>query len=151
MSLLDQNKQTVSALFDALSSHRLEPLSSLFDPSFPGGLSAFESTATALIRAFPDIQYTLPSLVAEDDRVAVRFQWVGTHRGVFRAFAATGARVTSTGLALFTLRAGLITAIELETDRLGFLQQIGALPENPAAGGPVAAPVVDPGRASGAV
>jgi len=62
--------------------------------------------------------------------VAVRWHWTGTHQGPFRAFPATGRAVSNSGAGVFQLRAGQIVAAGLETDRLGFLEQIGAVPPN---------------------
>ena len=80
--------------------------------------------------AFPDIHYTLDDVVAEGDRVAVRWHWTGTHKAPFRAFPATGKAVTNPGTGIFRFQDGKIVAAALETDRLGFLEQIGVVPPN---------------------
>ena len=79
--------------------------------------------------AFPDIHYTVDDVVAEGDQVAVRWHWTGTHRGAFRGFPPTDKAVTNTGAGIFRLSGGKIVTAVLETDRLGFLEQIGAVPE----------------------
>jgi predicted ester cyclase len=83
---------------------------------------------TRLRGAFPDLHYTVEDVVADGDRVAVRWHWTGTHQGAFRGIAATQRAVTNNGLAIFRLRDGRIVAATLETDRLGFLQAIGVVP-----------------------
>jgi len=80
-----------------------------------------------LIGAFPDIHYSLLDLLAEGDRVAARWQWRGTFRAPFRGFAPNQAVVTDAGMAIFKLAGGRITSVELQTDRLGFLQQLGVV------------------------
>ena len=80
--------------------------------------------------AFPDIHYTIDEVVGEEDRVAIRWHWAGTHRGTFRGIPASGKAVSTTGAAIFRLSEGKIVSAALETDRLGFLQQIGAIPED---------------------
>ena len=39
---------------------------------------------------FPDIQWTLEEMVAEDDKVAARFMMRGTHQGTFFGVPPTG-------------------------------------------------------------
>jgi predicted ester cyclase len=86
--------------------------------------AAFQGPLGALLEAFPDIRYTIDDLVAEGDRVAVQFHWTGTHRGPFRSIPPTHVEIRNTGMAIFTLRDGLITNVALETDRLGFIEQV---------------------------
>jgi len=56
--------------------------------------------------AFPDIHYTIEDIVAEDDKVAVRWTWSGTHQAGFRSFGPTGKAVSNTGAGIFRLKAG---------------------------------------------
>jgi steroid delta-isomerase-like uncharacterized protein len=100
------------------------------------GAAGFNAVAIGLRTAFPDLHYTLEEVLAEGDQVAVRWHWTGTHEGAFRAFPATGKSVRNTGGGIFRLREGKIVAATLETDRLGFLEQIGAVPEGDGRGGP---------------
>jgi predicted ester cyclase len=80
--------------------------------------------------AFPDIHYTIDDVLAEDDRVAIRWHWSGTHRGSYRGVEPTERSLTNAGAAIFRLRSGKIVTAALETDRLGFLQSIGVVPPN---------------------
>ena len=113
----------------------------IVSPQFVGvgperGPAAFGGVITALRGAFPDLVYTIEDVVAEGDRVAVRWTWRGTHQHAFRSFAPTGKPVTNTGFAIFQVTDGKLSRAWLETDRLGFLQAIGAVPHDPAFGPP---------------
>ena len=142
MEDLNRNKQTVRALYDdVLSGHRLALADDLFAPELPAAAADFRAAVADLISAFPDIRYTVLDLVAEGDRVAVRWQWTGTHRAPFRGFAPTQATVTDAGMAMFSFSGGRIAGVELQTDRLGFLQQLGVVP--PVAALRLPAPVLD--------
>src|SRR5262249_16819727 len=94
------------------------------------GPAGFKAVVMGLRTAFPDLHYTIDDLLAVGDEVAVRWHWTGTHRAPFRAFPATGKAVSNTGIGFFRLRDAKIVAAVLETDRLGFLEQIGAVPAN---------------------
>jgi steroid delta-isomerase-like uncharacterized protein len=118
----DTNKQVVRQLFEDGFNRGAAIDALVADPK------PFEQVMVRLRGAFPDIHYTIEEVVAEGDRVAVRWQWTGKHEGVFRGVAPTHRTVTNRGMAVFQLQDGRITASALETDRLGFLQAIGVVP-----------------------
>ena len=131
-----ENKQVVRRLFEDGFNHRdLAAIDQLVaveyvDAAGERGPGAFKQVIERLGSAFPDIHYTVDDVLAEDDRVAIRWHWSGTHRGSFRGVAPTERSLTNAGVAIFRLRAGKIMAAALETDRLGFLQSIGVVPPN---------------------
>jgi hypothetical protein len=51
--------------------------------------------------------------------------------GTFRDYAPTGKTITNDGMAIFVLKDGKIVNGVVQTDRLGFLQEINAVPTNP--------------------
>jgi predicted ester cyclase len=53
--------------------------------------------------AFPDIQDIVEDIVAEGDKVVIRWMSSGTHQGEFMGFAPTGRHVTFTGMRLFRI------------------------------------------------
>src|ERR671917_960884 len=53
--------------------------------------------------AFPDIQDTVEEIVAEGDKVVVRWRSRGTHQGEFMGVAPTGRHVTFPGMRLFRI------------------------------------------------
>jgi len=115
----EQNKRDVGKLFETFNQGDLGLVDELV-----------KTVVVGLRSAFPDLHYTLDDVVAEGDQVAVRWHWTGTHKGPFRAFPATGKAVSNTGAGIFRFKDGKNVAASLETDRLGFLEQIGAVPEN---------------------
>jgi predicted ester cyclase len=135
MSTAD-NKQVVRRLFlDYFNTGRLD-VDDLVSPDFEGvgperGPAAFATVITNLRGAFPDLVYTIDDMVAEGDRVTVRWTWRGTHRNSFRTFEATNSRVENHGIGIFQITNTKLVRAWLETDRLGFLQVIGAIPFDP--------------------
>ena len=129
-----ENREVVRRLYeDCLNAGRVEDIPALVSADFVGpsgerGPDGFRAITLSLRAAFPDIHFTLEDMAAEGDRVAVRWTWRGTHRGRFRAFAATQKPVTNDGIAFYQVEGGRIVRSWLQTDRLGFLQQIGAVP-----------------------
>src|SRR6187551_939262 len=131
-----ENKQIVRRLFeDGFNRRDLTAIDDLVaaeyvDAAGERGPGAFKQVIERLESAFPDIHYTIEDVLAEDDRVAIRWHWSGTHRGSFRGVAPTERSLITAGVAIFRLRAGKIVSAALETDRLGFLQSIGVVAPN---------------------
>lgn len=127
------NKQTVRRLFEESFNSGMTGLDVFVSDDYVGagdrrGPVAFAPPVLRLLRAFPDIHYTIEDLIAEGDRVTVRWTWKGTHTGEFNGIAPTGKTVTNEGMAIFQMRDGKIIRSWILTDRLGFLQSVGVLP-----------------------
>lgn len=134
MSTLEGNKETVRKVFEeSLNKKNLELLVDLFSADFVGtqgqkGPDGFRTPIEPLLNAVPDIHYIIKDLIAEDDKVVIRWTWLGTQTFAFRNNPATGKAISNEGMAVFVLKEGKIVSANIQTDRLGFLQAVGALP-----------------------
>lgn len=132
----EKNKEMVRKLYeDLLNTGKLELLDHVIAEDYVGiygqkGPAAFAETIQTLRQGFPDIQWTIEDLVAAGDRVAVRWTWQGTHTNPFRGFPATNKKVTDKAIAIYQFRDNKVIQAWIETDRLGVLQQIGAVPQD---------------------
>jgi steroid delta-isomerase-like uncharacterized protein len=88
------------------------------------GLKAF---ARALYVAIPDWRVTIDDLIAEDDRVVVRWTGRGTHLGEWDGMPPSGRQVTTTGIDIEQMVDGRIVREDGEVDMLGFFRQLGAI------------------------
>ena len=77
-------------------------------PGCGGGPDGVKAQARALRAAFPDLTVTIEDLVAEDDVVAVRATWRGTHQGSFRGVPPIGRRIEICGMAFWRIAGGQI-------------------------------------------
>ncbi len=92
----------------------------------PDGMRAFFGE---LFAAIPDSRLEVLDLVADDDKVAVRWRMTGTFcGGPFQGIAATGARLALEGIDLLTVEGGLIHRNEAYYDGTQFARQVGLLP-----------------------
>jgi steroid delta-isomerase-like uncharacterized protein len=136
----ETNKAIVRSFFErAINQGDLAWLDQIIAPGFGAEAGAHHPALTGpdrarhmvlnYRRAFPDIQFTVDDLTAEDDRVAVHVTFRGTHRGEFLGVPATGRLVTSSGAELAILAENKIIAAGWEFhDQLGLLRQFGVLP-----------------------
>ena len=83
---------------------------------------------TDIRRALPDVQALVEAVVAEDDLLAVRIRYTGTHLGVLRGVAPTG-RVLSWEAMTFRRfdNVGRVVERWIIGDDLSLLRQLGLL------------------------
>jgi predicted ester cyclase len=93
----------------------------------PTGPTAFRDYYAALRSAVPDARYEVDDLIAEGDRVVVRWRLRGTHKGAFRGIAPTGRPITLNGIAIYRLQSGKLMERWVVSDLYGVLQESGAL------------------------
>lgn len=131
----EQNKALVRAAFGGLE----EVMAShdrLYDPGwaghFPGmpplDLDGHRQYSETMNAAFPDLDRTIHDLVAEGDRVVARWSATGTQTGEFMGIPPSGTVAESSGITIFRIADGRIAEEWSESDMLGLMQQLGALP-----------------------
>jgi len=76
-------------------------------------------------RGFPDFQVTAEDVVAQADRVALRFRSEGTFRVEFMGMAPTGERVSYTGLVMYRFARCQVVEIWMGWDPASLVRRIG--------------------------
>lgn len=97
------------------------------DPE-PLDLEWFHQTHTMLHTALPDFHVTVEDLIAEGDRVAVRWTLSGTQNGPYFGFPPTGKRLTMQTMEIFRFSEGRLRELWVLPDALGALQRLGHVP-----------------------
>jgi ketosteroid isomerase-like protein len=72
---------------------------------------------------------TIDEMIAEGDRVVVRWTFRGTHQGEYLGVPPTGREATFSGINIFRIEDGRIAEILDIFDRLWLWQQLGVLPD----------------------
>jgi predicted ester cyclase len=100
------------------------------DPSNPGvtDLESYKRWAAAAWAAFPDMRITIEDLIEEGDKVAKVWSLEATHRGEFLGIAPTDQRIAWSGITIYRVEGGKVTECSWQTDALGLMQQLGAIP-----------------------
>lgn len=132
------NKALIQRYVEAWNTGNLALIDELLSPNvscrFYGlaevnGLEAFKQMAPAFGASFSDSWFTIETIIAEDDLVAIHYQWRGTHRGEYLGMAATGKEVTETGTRFYRIKSGKIVEMWGDENVLGLLQQLGDGPQ----------------------
>jgi len=99
---------------------------------------AYRMYVASVFAAFPDGKWTIEDQLAEGDKVMTRWNFTGTHKGMFKGIAPTGRKVAITGMVIDRVVDGRIVEEWEEFDALGTMRQLGVV-QDVKAGGLVAA------------
>lgn len=133
------NKTIVRRLYEEVwNMRRLELIGELISPSHAVqirefadsgiGPEAYARHMTQFVTAFPDMNFTVLDLIAEDDKVAACWNISGTHQGEFQGIAPTGKKISVDGITINQLANGKIMDSYVSWDEWGLMQQLGAIP-----------------------
>ncbi|HXQ11335.1 MAG TPA: ester cyclase [Caulobacteraceae bacterium] len=90
------------------------------------GVEGARRLLNAYATAFPDFHITTDELIAEGDKVAFRYTFAGTHQGKLGEVAASGKKVTTSGIGIYRIVGGKVAEGRLEWDRASLQEQIGS-------------------------
>ena len=107
------------ALVDAVVSPRF--VSHDWAEGGPTGPEAFRNYYSALRAAVPDARYVVDDLIAEGDRVVVRWRMLGTHERAFGDIPPAGRAITLKGIAVYRLEDGKLVERWVVSDVYGLL------------------------------
>jgi len=106
-----------------------------YAPSFTFHAPSRDMTREQIIRhlttkemPFPDATYSIEDMLAEGDKVAVRYTMQGAHKEPLRGIPATGKKVLIKGVAIQKIDDGMLQEEWVFEDVLGAMTQLGAIP-----------------------
>lgn len=123
---LTENKAIVRRLWEEVWNKRdLSVADEIFNPEYA---RHEKSWLQEWCLSFPDTNFSIEDMVAEEDKVVTRFTVRATHQGTFMGIAGSGKPVAFTGIWIHRLEDGRI--VEGQNwgtgDWLSLLQQMGA-------------------------
>ena len=96
-------------------------------PDFGRGPAALKQMVTMYRTAFPDVRVALDDVIAEGDRVVIRWNARGTQKGKLGGIPPSGKPITVTGIDILRIAGGRIQEGWVNWDAMGLVQQIGVL------------------------
>jgi predicted ester cyclase len=134
------HKRVVRKIYlDVRSQGNLDLLDDIFDPEYVGydptanppvvrGPDGFREQTRGYRTVFPDLQFSIRSLVAEGDEVIVRWTATATHAQSLMDEPPTGRRIETSGFGSWKFRNGKVVEHWGLIDLLGLREQLGARP-----------------------
>lgn len=89
------------------------------------GRDGFRQYVETVRKVFPDFHNKIDMLIAENDTVAARLTYTGTHRGELFGIQPTGRPITYAGVGIFRIAAGIIVEGWVLGDTFGLMRQLG--------------------------
>ena len=140
----EQNKALLHRIFEEWNKHNLAGIDELCAPDYvahgalPPGFSpdraSLRQLRIALWTAFPDMHLVVDDLIAEGDKVVLRYTFHGTHQGEYMGIPPTGKQVSVTGIEIDRIEDDNFVETWGSMDTLGFMQQLGVIPQMAQAG-----------------
>ncbi|HEU5100870.1 MAG TPA: ester cyclase [Roseiflexaceae bacterium] len=134
----EESKALVRRLVEVSNQGNLDALDDLIAHNFvdhspyaqagTAGIEGHKQFARMLRSGFPDSQWTIDDLVAEGDKLVMRWTSRGTHQGEAFGIPATGRSVVVTGITIYRVSGGKLAEQWTEVDMLGLMQQLGVAP-----------------------
>ena len=102
------------------------------DPAGPmpeAGREGLKNHVTAYRTGLPDLQLAIDDIMAEGNKVIVRWTSRGTHKGVLLGVAPTGKQTMVEGISIIRLANSKVAEAWVTWDTLGMLRQLGVGPQ----------------------
>ncbi len=133
----EENKAMVRRIIEeAINKGNLAVVDELIAPSYVlhnpvmelKGPEGFRQYITTVRTAFPDYHFAIDDIVAEGDKVALRFTFTGTHKGNLPDIAPTGKQVTQIEALFYRFAGGKLLEAWQYSNLLALYQQLGISP-----------------------
>lgn len=130
----DKNKQLVRRLFDEVwNQGNLGAIPEFIALNYVGhdaaeiiqGPDGYKAFVTRFRTAFPDLNFHLDDLIAEGDRVVVRYTAIGTNLGEFLGHPPTRNSGVVSGITIVRIESDKIVESWMSRDSLGLMVQLG--------------------------
>jgi steroid delta-isomerase-like uncharacterized protein len=111
-------------VFDALLT---EDCTLFRDGAEARGREAVKRVLGQLYRAIPDLEYRIDDAISDGDKMAIRWEGHGTHRGDYQGVAPSGSAMSYAGITFYERRGDLISRIWVSTNLLDQLRKASEL------------------------
>ena len=130
---LEDNKAIVQRYFEAVKKRNLALADELVAPDyFHRGFKVrsrkeWKHSMTLVLNAFPDYLEMIEDIMAEGDKVWVRYKGTGTNKGEYGGIPATGKKATYEAVSIYRIADGKIVEMWGVSDMLDFYKQLGII------------------------
>ncbi len=119
------NKKNLAAIDEFIAPNQIDHTLPPFLPTTPEGT---KRAIDMFLKAFPDMHLTIEDMIAEGDKVVIRYTSRGSQRGAFMGIPPTGKQMTVSSIIIARIEDGKIVEEWGLDDQMGMLQQLGIIP-----------------------
>ncbi len=134
---VEQNEEVVRQVLALIDERNLDEAFELYALDYiyhgPGGQElrgrdGIRGLWEVFLTGFPDLHYTIEDMISAWDKVVLPWRIEGTHTGEFLGIAPSNMKITLDLIEIFRVANGQLVEAWDQYDRLGLMQQIGAIP-----------------------
>ena len=129
---IESNKEIIRRHIQAVNDKTPEVWDEIMSPEYahnvpglPAGRESYKGLLQQFWTAFPDLNETLEEMVAEGDRVVVRYTERGTQQADFLGIPARGRSYEKEGIAIYSIENGQMAEARIQENFLGWMHQLG--------------------------
>ena len=119
------NKRNLAAINDFYAPDHIDHT---LPPGLPVGPDGTKQAIAMTLSGFSDLRVTIEDMIAEGDKVVIRFTTHGTQQGTLGGIPTTGKQVAVMTIEITRIAGGKIVEDWGLDDRLGMLQHLGLVP-----------------------
>jgi len=130
---LEENKAIIRRWYEAENTKNLSSIEDIVASDCVDhahqlkGVEEYKQYITVFSKGFPDFHETIEDIIAEGDKVWVRFTFTGTHTGEYRGLAPTGKKITAEIVDIFRIVDGKVVEWWEVADALNMSKQLGLI------------------------
>ena len=125
-SVLEKNKQVMQQFIRFINTGARSIGETIIEPQH--GFEGYMDVLRMMRGAMPDVQWNAEEVIAEGDKVMIRFTMSGTQTQPFMGMPATGKPVRVTAMNIYELKDSKIVREHSVPDLFSMLMQLGMLP-----------------------
>ncbi len=95
----------------------------------PVGPEGFKQAVNGIRSDFPDFDITIDDMISEEDKVAVRWTFRGTHKGELMGIAPTNKQVEFDGVYMYRFTDGKLVERSGKRDMFSLMKRLGVIPK----------------------
>lgn len=131
---MEKNKELMRRFYEELfNKGNLQVIDEIFDKNFvdrsfygkEARLDEVKNSFREFRKAFPDMHVKIYDMIAEKDKIAVRFTLSGTHNGIFAGVPPTGRKISISVIDIMRIEDGRLAERWGVEDNLSLWQQLG--------------------------
>ena len=129
--VMEQFVRFINTGDEALGKSIISDEVTFYAPTSPEPMHGFEAYTGVLDMmrgAMPDVQWKVEEIIAEGDKIMIRFTMSGTQSNTFMNMPATNKKVQVTAMNIYELKDGKIIREHGLPDLFSMLMQLGVLP-----------------------
>jgi len=119
------NKRNLDALDDFYAPNHVDHT---LPPGLPTSPEGTKQAIAIMLAGFPDLRISIEDMIADGDKVVIRFTTHGTQQGPLGGIPPMGKQVAIQTIEITRIADGKIVEDWGLDDRLGMLQQLGLVP-----------------------